>query len=130
MGGENNTTLTLSTWNDGSSPRGRGKHRDADPRRRQEGLIPAWAGKTGAYSVAWSSGWAHPRVGGENDPTDPTHPLATGSSPRGRGKRGQMIEEPKPGRLIPAWAGKTYFLIAPPRRAWAHPRVGGENLGV
>ena len=29
--------------------------------------------------------------------------------------------------LIPAWAGKTYFLIALPRRAWAHPRVGGEN---
>ena len=30
--------------------------------------------------------------------------------------------------LIPAWAGKTNWVVGAFRRAWAHPRVGGENM--
>ena len=73
---------------------------------------------------------AHPRVGGENTATRPLMASTTGSSPRGRGKRLPILGPGAVARLIPAWAGKTYFLSALPRRAWAHPRVGGENVSL
>ena len=53
---------------------------------------------------------------------------ASGSSPRGRGKPVSGRLGALCPRLIPARAGKTYFLNALPRRAWAHPRAGGENM--
>ena len=51
-----------------------------------------------------------------------------GSSPRGRGKPGRGLGDQARGRLIPAWAGKTTPSRWPPPSAWAHPRVGGENV--
>ena len=44
--GENLLEVESHHLDEGSSPLTRGKHRDAHPRRRQEGLIPAHAGKT------------------------------------------------------------------------------------
>ena len=90
-------------------------------------LIPAWAGKTPTCFIARAWRAAHPRVGGENHAANPKTPCGGGSSPRGRGKQTEVIVMTNEMGLIPAWAGKTYFLIALPRRAWAHPRVGGEN---
>ena len=52
----------------------------------------------------------------------------SGSSPRGRGK---PVSSPIPqasGGLIPAWAGKTETTQTTGPAAWAHPRVGGENV--
>ena len=54
--------------------------------------------------------------------------LPPGSSPRGRGKLEGSAAEPQPIRLIPAWAGKTRFILEHSRIMAAHPRVGGENL--
>ena len=54
-------------------------------------------------------------------------PCASGSSPRGRGKRGAEARPPGGHRLIPAWAGKTWTRCEICTSAWAHPRVGGEN---
>ena len=70
---------------------------------------------------------AHPRVGGENDWTEPNIELMPGSSPRGRGKRGGRHRNVCRRRLIPAWAGKTYAHRDSPTWHRAHPRVGGEN---
>ena len=47
VGGENCFVPRLGIEPSGSSPRGRGKRWDARPIRNSQGLIPAWAGKTG-----------------------------------------------------------------------------------
>ena len=92
----------------GSSPRGRGKREEPARRRNRRWLIPARAGKTASSCRARVDRAAHPRAGGENaehraDPVD-----ESGSSPRGRGKRGAVV-------------------VSQSRNA-AHPRAGGENL--
>ena len=70
---------------------------------------------------------AHPRSRGENDPTDPSHPLATGSSPLTRGKLSLATRFQLDHRLIPAHAGKTRSRACLGRSGWAHPRSRGEN---
>ena len=111
----------------GSSPRGRGKRQAHGLRDADEGLIPAWAGKTMPPRSLRPPARAHPRVGGENQTRWFVSPSPLGSSPRGRGKRGETLAGAGLIGLIPAWAGKTR-----PRREGssgprAHPRVGGEN---
>ena len=128
--GENRTLTTLPRCSVGSSPRVRGKQRDAVPLRAQVGLIPACAGKTPARASATSGSPAHPRVCGENPPLRWRLLLGRGSSPRVRGKLhhdGPSIEAEG---LIPACAGKTRRRWAARRRVPAHPRVCGENRTV
>ena len=130
VGGENEVRADESFLRQGSSPRGRGKRCLVIPPGPVDGLIPAWAGKTGAVQVETGQPRAHPRVGGENvaRPAGAGSPL--GSSPRGRGKptMGRLAQSAQ--RLIPAWAGKTSAWSAPAGDPGAHPRVGGENLIV
>ena len=128
VGGENADQGLTSTLKNGSSPRGRGKPVSPTRNRVNRGLIPAWAGKTCAFSHSTPSMRAHPRVGGENPESPSNSLLDPGSSPRGRGKRRQLDTLTDGVRLIPAWAGKTPVagLTYPTR--WAHPRVGGENV--
>ena len=52
----------------------------------------------------------------------------SGSSPRGRGKLADQGLTLDGLGLIPAWAGKTSFLIVGELELGAHPRVGGENM--
>ena len=107
VGGENTLMRAETGAEFGSSPRGRGKRAIRGGRRRRDGLIPAWAGKTPRRPARHDGCWAHPRVGGENvDDGDQPIPRA-GSSPRGRGKhQGEGRRLLRLG-LIPAWAGKT-----------------------
>ena len=111
----------------GSSPRVRGKHhrRRRDPHRWR--LIPACAGKTGPAPVACSAARAHPRVCGENFLSWAPRTALMGSSPRVRGKPGQVLHGGAHVRLIPACAGKTGLRSALRKPARAHPRVCGEN---
>ena len=113
----------------GSSPRGRGKLYMSSPIRSVVGLIPARAGKTSPKTRPPAKCAAHPRAGGENDRDTDTPVSFTGSSPRGRGKRGDQAVKGLDDRLIPARAGKTKRrrLTRPLTRA--HPRAGGENHG-
>ena len=53
--------------------------------------------------------------------------LGGGSSPRGRGKLDAVPQEARPGRLIPARAGKTVQGSLHCVQGRAHPRAGGEN---
>ena len=93
------------------------------------GLIPAWAGKTTVTLAVYTLVGAHPRVGGENTGREVNVFLVSGSSPRGRGKRGHVLHGWVWCGLIPAWAGKTFSFRSLPRLYPAHPRVGGENSG-
>ena len=130
VGGENIDSWELPERHVGSSPRRRGKHSRRLPRPYGGGLIPAWAGKTAHRLLPLLDGGAHPRVGGENDLTEPIMELMPGSSPRGRGKHPHDRRLRRELGLIPAWAGKTRSIPCRARPTGAHPRVGGENAGV
>ena len=130
VGGENAMSINLSVGCWGSSPRGRGKHTAVAAHLPTVGLIPAWAGKTCCPSSQTTHERAHPRVGGENQAKTPASWFGVGSSPRGRGKLCITMHTCPYSRLIPAWAGKTLVVNIGSAIAWAHPRVGGENVGV
>ena len=127
VGGENSRSRRAKRAHCGSSPRGRGKPYSQVNVGPSTGLIPAWAGKTGAVVVSQSRNAAHPRVGGENLRAQNRPAYHSGSSPRGRGKPGAPPAQPGGRRLIPAWAGKTRHRCGSQVLAPAHPRVGGEN---
>ena len=111
----------------GSSPRVRGKHHDRNQLRRQQGLIPARAGKTWRVLTGTWLLQAHPRACGENVRGFRPAGAGVGSSPRVRGKLHHwVLFLGRPG-LIPARAGKTEAARAAYRPGRAHPRACGEN---
>ena len=85
-GGENVIGTFVAGFKTGSSPRGRGKQSVCRSRRRANGLIPARAGKTKRSACQTARCTAHPRAGGENLAKGASGLMASGSSPRGRGK--------------------------------------------
>ncbi len=87
VGGEHLVFIEKLTARTGSSPRGRGTHRQI--RRRQAGrrFIPAWAGNTRITGPPPARTPVHPRVGGEHIPLHAGEAKCAGSSPRGRGTR-------------------------------------------
>ena len=127
MCGENLSLDSAPESKNGSSPRVRGKPRASHGIKRRPGLIPACAGKTPHPARRSASIRAHPRVCGENLAILVSVLIASGSSPRVRGKPyGRRPTYPGPG-LIPACAGKTPRLALTPHLHGAHPRVCGEN---
>ena len=84
--GENNSGMVWTFSSSGSSPRMRGKLDRCRPARFRDGLIPAYAGKTGIAAARRFRRPAHPRVCGENLPVPRVEPVLIGSSPRMRGK--------------------------------------------
>ena len=105
--GENREIEFGGWYEQGSSPRMRGKPCVIPALPKFDGLIPAHAGKTGQADVLQHDSGAHPRACGENARASRTLALPPGSSPRMRGKR-HFRRLPRAGRrLIPAHAGKT-----------------------
>ena len=111
----------------GSSPLARGTR----VRRTREfgvcGLIPARAGNTRLILPRRAPPRAHPRSRGE-------HPFVPhgvggvgGSSPLARGTPDAALAKALGVGLIPARAGNTEPLPAPPLRRRAHPRSRGEH---
>ena len=84
--GENLDVLRRKHRALGSSPRVRGKHLHTKTLSTEGGLIPACAGKTAFVQCLILDLWAHPRVCGENIAVRNDPVLASGSSPRVRGK--------------------------------------------
>ena len=105
--GENLPSAPRKVTGEGSSPRVRGKRRP-----RGDGI----AGKL-----------AHPRVCGENKPAESTGRGHHGSSQRVRGKPVRCSRQSRKRRLIPACAGKTWWMTILSGSRPAHPRVCGEN---
>ena len=129
VGGENSCASSVCLLLGGSSPRGRGKRGYSGARYGNRWLIPAWAGKTHSPRGRRQPPRPHPRVGGENSWKLKGKAIVSGSSPRGRGKRGGDDRVHCSVRLIPAWAGKTLTATPGPVDFRVHPRVGGENGG-
>ena len=127
MGGEHAGEHDQPATRGGSSPRGRGTPRifvNAGDRRR---FIPAWAGNTAILQLLAGRAAVHPRVGGEHSSRQTGLPLASGSSPRGRGTH-LGLDQPLGGfRFIPAWAGNTRIYQCTIATGSVHPRVGGEH---
>ena len=111
----------------GSSPLTRGKPHAAPHSAREQGLIPAHAGKTEIARAEDVNAKAHPRSRGENPDNDPAGMCSDGSSPLTRGKPGASAYAQIMWGLIPAHAGKTEALRAVVEAAAAHPRSRGEN---
>ena len=125
--GENRARLARAPAQVGSSPRVRGKRTHTDEDSTLVGLIPACAGKTATLWRPWPPSTAHPRVCGENFVPWVFVSMLWGSSPRVRGKQYDYVHSLGTPGLIPACAGKTPRTPRSCTRAWAHPRVCGEN---
>ena len=111
----------------GSSPHTRGA-RDVDWKFHFSiRIIPAYAGSTAASRPLAGRVADHPRIRGEHSrPLSP--PWATpGSSPHTRGAHQDPRRQPRPGRIIPAYAGSTAAHLRPDRLLPDHPRIRGEH---
>ena len=113
-----------------SSPLTRGKRRRFREWPGRTRLIPAHAGKTRQCPPWFPDRTAHPRSRGENEYVPTNGDVLEGSSPLTRGKLVVNAVITWWLRLIPAHAGKTWFvrIFAAIRRA--HPRSRGENSAV
>ena len=125
--GENGGVLGELEAHGGSSPLTRGKPLVQARRIREEGLIPAHAGKTTRPMRPPSRLEAHPRSRGENTTAALIGALTPGSSPLTRGKQLRVRAYRLRFGLIPAHAGKTQARPRRHRHCPAHPRSRGEN---
>ena len=105
----------------------RGKRFGCVKQHLRERNIPAYAGKTRQPGLGRCLLPEHPRVCGENRYCSMIDTVASGTSPRMRGKPKDCAWCPFNERNIPAYAGKT--IISPPESVQQpeHPRVCGEN---
>ncbi len=90
----------------GSSPRGRGSLFFGVSSTPHPGFIPAWAGQPSGITGIKHAIEVHPRVGGAARWWLVGLSYRTGSSPRGRGSRGDVDHGCTLEGFIPAWAGQ------------------------
>ena len=105
----------------------RGKHLGADRFNQRGRIIPAHAGQTFPQLFCPVFCSDHPRACGANHGGRAAFHAIHGSSPRMRGKLGQIIKTETRNRIIPAHAGQTHggVIVAVP--STDHPRACGAN---
>ena len=108
--GENRSLLRERPGGCGSSPLTRGKLISVVRVSPTPRLIPAHAGKTAFAAPGCNGDGAHPRSRGENTGEYSAYTFHDGSSPLTRGKRRSSPSRSRRLWLIPAHAGKTYWL--------------------
>ena len=91
------------------------------------GITPACAGKSLWSPLLLILAEDHPRVCGEKDLELYRIMTTKGSPPRVRGKAIHHQHRHSPGRITPAYAGKSGSPGRPCSRGWDHPRVCGEK---
>ncbi len=112
----------------GSSPRMRGALLKMLAVGGDLGIIPAYAGSTVPSPYRQVLSRDHPRVCGEHTEQRGGTETPSGSSPRMRGARGNVISANFERGIIPAYAGSTPSVIAALIAARDHPRVCGEHM--
>ena len=120
----------MQRWENGSSPRVRGKRIDHGRRQESSRIIPASAGQTVSRHPSYPPTSDHPRECGANPFTGLETWPADGSSPRVRGKRDAPQAMRGPTRIIPASAGQTPLRLEPLKQHADHPRECGANSCV
>ena len=128
VGGEKVVSLVIMCASVGSPPRGRGKGGEYHAGYQQQGITPAWAGKSVLGGGGLQPVEDHPRVGGEKVSAENEATYQPGSPPRGRGKVLANAFDIASPRITPAWAGKSVSVYRQSVCAEDHPRVGGEKI--
>ena len=126
--GEKWCTATSQRKSLGSPPRMRGKDRDHHAKRIRAGITPAYAGKRRVSTTIRETSKDHPRVCGEKTEGLLRCRPPEGSPPRMRGKGQVAGTDALPGRITPAYAGKSAGAFGRPDRTLDHPRVCGEKM--
>ena len=99
----------------------------ANKKVKENGITPAWAGKSRECRYALTNEWDHPRVGGEKQMERQAGRLWVGSPPRRQGKANWHCVRRPALRITPAHAGKRTRSWRAYGCPWDHPRVGGEK---
>ena len=128
MGGEKFCHDIAHSCKRGSPPHGRGKVCAGELGHRDEGITPAWAGKSWSDTILTLVRMDHPRMGGEKRMPPRMGFWLRGSPPHGRGKDLETDSPPSCSGITPAWAGKSFHWHSLPMFHWDHPRMGGEKL--
>ena len=113
----------------GSSPLARGLPSPPQPTSAESGIIPARAGFTPMFGMAFFRTPDHPRSRGVYARRTPSTPRTAGSSPLARGLLGIEQVVQVPARIIPARAGFTVSIIVSLLCVWDHPRSRGVYPG-
>ena len=108
--GANDVNTFVDDQARGSSPRMRGKPYISALPVRVMRIIPAHAGQTSSHPARRKKNEDHPRACGANIGQEFGEQQQAGSSPRMRGKLGDVALLADPRRIIPAHAGQTAWL--------------------
>ena len=112
----------------GSSPHMRGTQQEVIEMRKQNGIIPAYAGNTGSVTQWIRRTADHPRICGEHTPSPPLMYPLPGSSPHMRGTPNLDTVHLLASGIIPAYAGNTSQVGVLYGHSWDHPRICGEHF--
>ena len=115
----------IQSWPIGSSPLVRGRHPQAERRRRQLRFIPARAGEAFFGRRVAPAIWVHPRSCGGGQTTKTLHQVFSGSSPLVRGRRLVKLDRILNSGFIPARAGEAARIGLFRDRITVHPRSCG-----
>ena len=111
----------------GSPPRMRGKEFEEGLRQNEQGITPAYAGKSYTAALALAVSRDHPRVCGEKAVADTKSTSIKGSPPRMRGKGIWRQPMATGAGITPAYAGKSCHVSLLLLSNRDHPRVCGEK---
>ena len=125
--GEHSFSLCVVGTCAGSSPRMRGALAYTAVKRKNVGIIPAYAGSTQLRTLSPKPMEDHPRVCGEHYAAMSAISTFKGSSPRMRGARPRECRRLLVQRIIPAYAGSTFVVANKGPAKRDHPRVCGEH---
>ena len=125
--GEHRTAPNRSPKRSGSSPHTRGARFDGAGPRGGLGIIPAYAGSTGAGVGRRYPPRDHPRIRGEHQTGECRTGGQAGSSPHTRGALDVAEFVGAVQGIIPAYAGSTWVSACPTRPRRDHPRIRGEH---
>ena len=118
--------LHLYSW--GSPPLTRGKDSDTPQGGLENGITPAYAGKSHDQKKWYADGRDHPRLRGEKVFFAVVLQLLIGSPPLTRGKGAILPLERVRHGITPAYAGKSLGRTAGAKHRRDHPRLRGEKL--
>ena len=105
----------------------RGKANPGNESKSDEGITPAYAGKSRCACTRARSARVHPRVCGEKSTVYPTMLQIEGSPPHVRGKDFHVRNGLRFAGITPAYAGKRLHRRAGGTHPGDHPRMCGEK---